>query len=253
MRITVATRYGIQEGLNYELERSFFKAGGYPDHVEWDDVRKTGAPVGTVHEYIKGESYKKDAGGNWRPVRKKMSDTVESDAVESNLSFDCYPPEAFAFVSESLWRAVEDVHGPASPALAALSEIMAANGIGADELEARYSAGTLTPAAAKLVEDAGGPRATDRHIGGGDLCLSLRRIAAERWGLLARAVLASWNITRTIDFGRIVTEMVEKGFMSSKPDDALEDFADVYDFGAIDDAAAALLTPAVGPAGATTG
>lgn len=158
-----------------------------------------------------------------------------------SLSFDCYPPEAFAFVSESLGRAVEDAHGPASPALAALSEIMAANGIGTDELEERYSAGTLNPAAAKLVEDAGGPRATDRHIGGGDLCRSLRRIAAERWGLLARAVLASWNVTRTIDFGRIVMEMVEKGRMSSRPEDTLGDFADVYDFGAIDDDAKALL------------
>jgi hypothetical protein len=42
--------------------------------------------------------------------------------------------------------------------------------------------------------------------------------------------------------------------MSSKPDDALGDFADVYDFGTIDVAAAALLTLAAGPkAGATTG
>lgn len=161
-----------------------------------------------------------------------------------SLSFDCYPPEAFLFVSESLGRAVEDAHGPASPALAALTEIMAANGIGTDELEERYSAGTLSPAAAKLVEDAGGPRATDRHIGGGDLCRSLRRIAVERWGLLARAVLASWNITRTVDFGRIVLEMVEKGHMSSRPEDTLGDFADVYDFGAIDDDAKALLAPA---------
>ena len=161
-----------------------------------------------------------------------------------DLSFDCYPPEAFAFVSESLGRAADDVHGPANPALAALSEIMAANGIGTDELEERYSAGTLNPAAAKLVEDAGGPRATDRHVGGGDLCRTLRRIAAERWGLLARAVLASWNITRTADFGRVVMEMVEKGLMSSKPDDALGDFAGVYDFGTIDDAAAAMLAPA---------
>lgn len=159
-----------------------------------------------------------------------------------SLSFDCYPPEAFAFVSESLGRAIEDIHGPASPALTALSGIMTANGIGADELEALYSAGTLNPKVAKLVREVGGPQATDRHIGGGDLCRSLRRIAAERWGSLARTVFASWNITQTIDFGRIVMEMVEKGYMSSKPGDALEDFADIYDFSAIDDDALTLLT-----------
>jgi len=52
----------------------------------------------------------------------------------------------------------------------------------------------------------------------------------ERWGMLAPVVLAEWNITSTLDFGRLVIHMVERGMLGSKPEDSLEDFRDVYDF-----------------------
>lgn len=149
-----------------------------------------------------------------------------------NLCFNCYPPEAFAFVSESLARAVEDVHGPTTQTHETLHKLMLLNGIGPAELSQHYLAGNLDPAVSEMIAHIGGPDALDRHISGTDLCHTLKTIALERWGLLARVVLHSWNITRTLDFGHIVMEMVEKGHMSKKTGDTLEDFREVYSFAA---------------------
>jgi len=68
------------------------------------------------------------------------------------------------------------------------------------------------------------------HISGKDLCLGLRDVALDRWGLLARIVLERWNITSTLDFGRIVFAMVEHQLMQKTDQDQLHDFRQVYDF-----------------------
>jgi uncharacterized repeat protein (TIGR04138 family) len=68
------------------------------------------------------------------------------------------------------------------------------------------------------------------HISGKDLCLGLREVALDRWGLLACTVLERWNITSTLDFGRIVFAMVEHQLMQKTEDDTLADFRQVYDF-----------------------
>jgi uncharacterized repeat protein (TIGR04138 family) len=68
------------------------------------------------------------------------------------------------------------------------------------------------------------------HISGRDLCYGLRDVALERWGLLARTVLERWNITTTLDFGRIVFAMVEHQLMHKTEEDNLHDFRQVYDF-----------------------
>src|SRR3990170_512473 len=49
---------------------------------------------------------------------------------------------------------------------------------------------------------------TCRHITGRDLSEGLRDFALLQWGMLARTVLARWNITSTFDFGRIVFALV---------------------------------------------
>lgn len=72
--------------------------------------------------------------------------------------------------------------------------------------------------------------ADSRHISGQQLCLGLRDFAIERYGLLAPAVLAQWNIHRTDDFGRIVFAMIDAGLMSSSDEDTIDDFRSVYDF-----------------------
>ena len=73
------------------------------------------------------------------------------------------------------------------------------------------------------------PKAS-RHVNGSDLCEGLRELALQQWGRLARTVLRRWNVTSTVDFGRIVFAMVEAGLMQTTEDDNLEDFRNVYDF-----------------------
>lgn len=150
------------------------------------------------------------------------------------ISFDHYPHEAFEFVSEALSAAVEDVHGTAGPACQALRNFMQMNGIGPAELAEVQAGGGLDPMTESLIEQAGGIDALDRHVGGADLCLTLRRIASERWGMMARAVLENWSITSTMDFGRIIFEMIEHGAMGKRPEDRIEDFKDAFDFSDFD-------------------
>lgn len=69
-----------------------------------------------------------------------------------------------------------------------------------------------------------------RHVTGQQLCEGIRRLALAQWGLLARSVLGRWNITCTMDFGRIVFALVKHGLMSTTDADRMEDFRAVYDF-----------------------
>ena len=68
------------------------------------------------------------------------------------------------------------------------------------------------------------------HVSGQQLSMGLRDFAIEQYGMLARAVLASWGIHRTDDFGRMVFAMIEAGAMSKTPQDTPEDFRGVFDF-----------------------
>lgn len=80
-------------------------------------------------------------------------------------------------------------------------------------------------------EDPGlGGASGGEHVSGQQLCLGLRDHAIEQFGMLAGAVLASWSIHRTEDFGRMVFGLVDAGLMSKTPQDSLEDFRSVYDF-----------------------
>ena len=68
------------------------------------------------------------------------------------------------------------------------------------------------------------------HVSGQQLCWGLRNYAVEKYGLLARTVLAHWGIIRTNDFGRIVFTMVDNKLMQKTDDDDLRDFHNVFDF-----------------------
>ena len=104
-----------------------------------------------------------------------------------------YPPEAFAFVREALHVAADETHGP-EPQL-------------------------VNPALAGK-----------RHVSGRQLCLAMRDLAIRRWGLMAPAVLDSWNVHTTLDFGKIVYIMIENEMMQRTDEDSLEDFRDIFDF-----------------------
>jgi uncharacterized repeat protein (TIGR04138 family) len=69
-----------------------------------------------------------------------------------------------------------------------------------------------------------------RHVSGQQLCEGLRVYAQRQWGFMARLVLERWNITSTLDFGRIVFTMVEHQMLATTEQDTIEDFRNVYDF-----------------------
>ncbi len=119
-----------------------------------------------------------------------------------------YPMDGFTFVQRGLEFTVNRVHGRSQP-----------GGAGGAQAEA-----ATQPSSGSEVENA------SMHVTGRDLCNGLRDFAIEQYGLMARTVLRRWNIQSTDDFGAIVFAMVEAGLMHKTDDDALDDFADVFDF-----------------------
>gem|GEM_PF-1087004 len=135
--------------------------------------------------------------GHARPVvgeaRGETEPAGEQSMPEWNQVRDgaaAFPAQAYQFVREGLAHTVKGIHGDN----AALSE---------DE---------------------------SRHVSGQQLCLGLRDYAIRQYGLLAKAVLRSWKVTETGDFGRIVFAMIEAGLMRKTDEDTLEDFLGVFDF-----------------------
>jgi uncharacterized repeat protein (TIGR04138 family) len=75
-----------------------------------------------------------------------------------------------------------------------------------------------------------------RHVSGQELAGAVRDYARDQFGLLASSVLRYWGISETLDVGRIVYTLVDVGLLITRPEDRLEDFEHVYDFGsAFDD------------------
>lgn len=69
-----------------------------------------------------------------------------------------------------------------------------------------------------------------RHVTGRELLDGIKYLALERYGPMARAVLNSWGVRTTDDFGAIVFNLVDAGLLSKTEEDDIEDFRDVYDF-----------------------
>lgn len=78
-----------------------------------------------------------------------------------------------------------------------------------------------------LAED---PDDESAHISGEELLSGIRDLALEKFGLMTVPVFRRWGIRGTVDFGRIVFELIERGEMRKTDRDQLDDFADVYDF-----------------------
>lgn len=70
------------------------------------------------------------------------------------------------------------------------------------------------------------------HISGYELLEAFKRLARERWGLMARTVLESWGVSRTEDVGEIVFLMVadEKLEWKRRESDTKAEFTEVFDF-----------------------
>jgi uncharacterized repeat protein (TIGR04138 family) len=69
-----------------------------------------------------------------------------------------------------------------------------------------------------------------RHVTGQQLCLALRDLAIQRWGLLAQKVLQKWNIHATDDFGNMVYLLIRNDLMKKTDEDSVGDFHSVFDF-----------------------
>lgn len=68
------------------------------------------------------------------------------------------------------------------------------------------------------------------HISGRELLDGIRELALNEFGLLTIAVFQHWGIRTTDDFGRIVFDFIDRGFMRKTDQDQLSDFSEVYDF-----------------------
>lgn len=148
-----------------------------------------------------------------------------------------YPMDAFVFVQGCIGLAAEQVHGQMSPDQAAVAHWMAHNEIDLDGLRSLGDQGRLPPDIADALQRIGDPGKMNRHITGRQLCHAVRYAARKQWGLMARTVLARWNITRTEDIGAIIFALVESDWLQKQPTDSLEDFSNVFSFDKAFDAA----------------
>jgi len=69
-----------------------------------------------------------------------------------------------------------------------------------------------------------------RHISGQELLEGIREYALKEFGPVTKRVLSEWGINECIDFGHIVFNLVNEGLLGKTADDAIEDFANGYDF-----------------------
>jgi uncharacterized repeat protein (TIGR04138 family) len=141
-----------------------------------------------------------------------------------------YALDAYLFVQECIGLATDHVHGKLSPQAAEVVGWMSRRQVTPDELRRQYEAGELPDEIVARIDELGGPETLNRHVTGQQLCEVIRDTALERWGLMARGVLARWGITRTEDFGAIVFALVNNGWLSKQPTDCLEDFENVFQF-----------------------
>ena len=68
-----------------------------------------------------------------------------------------------------------------------------------------------------------------QHVTGQQICQAMRDVALERWGFMARAVLARWNIRQTLDMGNMVYLLIHHQLWQKTDGDSIDDFRDVFD------------------------
>src|SRR4051812_2525906 len=192
------------------VANSIASAGGL-NHNGTNEPKAFGAssePKILLPENTCGQGRRPSAACAWRqwaradifttmPPKKQHSKPVRQKSLQQLVEdVGLYPPEAYEFIQKGLSYTVQQVHGELKEADAAESK----------------AAGV------------------SRHISGQQLCEGLRDFALQQWGMLARTVLRRWNVTSTLDFGRIVFALVDAGHMQKTDDDTLEDFKAVYEF-----------------------
>jgi uncharacterized repeat protein (TIGR04138 family) len=69
-----------------------------------------------------------------------------------------------------------------------------------------------------------------RHVTGRELSLGIRNYALEQYGPMTLTVLNAWGLSRTLDFGDIVYNLIEYNVFSKNDGDKREDFEAIYEF-----------------------
>ncbi len=141
-----------------------------------------------------------------------------------------YPLDAFMFVQECIAHAADAVHGPMSEDEKTVARWMAECELDFPSLATAYLENILPAEIMEIIDRLDGVEKMNRHVTGQQLCWALRDEALGRWGLMARSVLARWNITRTEDIGAIIFALVDNGWLQKQPTDLLDDFNGVFDF-----------------------
>lgn len=70
----------------------------------------------------------------------------------------------------------------------------------------------------------------EKHVTGKQLLEGIKELAIKRFGPMAKMVFEYWGVTKTIDFGNIVFNMLDANILSKTEEDKLQDFDEVYDF-----------------------
>ncbi len=68
------------------------------------------------------------------------------------------------------------------------------------------------------------------HVTGQQLLRGIKMLGLKHYGAMAKLVFEHWGVTKTVDFGNIVINMVNEKILSKTPEDSIDDFKDVYDF-----------------------
>ena len=69
-----------------------------------------------------------------------------------------------------------------------------------------------------------------RHVTGQELLIGIREYALQQFGPMTKAVLEEWGVRSCPDFGEIVFNMVEVGWLAKTEKDSRADFEGGYDF-----------------------
>jgi uncharacterized repeat protein (TIGR04138 family) len=72
--------------------------------------------------------------------------------------------------------------------------------------------------------------AATHHVTGQELLDGIRQYALQQFGPMAMTVLEEWGIRHCRDFGEIVFNLVESGFLKKTDKDTRDDFHGGYDF-----------------------
>ena len=74
------------------------------------------------------------------------------------------------------------------------------------------------------------PRGRTRHVTGQELLAGIREFALQQFGPMTKTVLEEWGIHVCQDFGEIVFNMIEVGWLAKTERDSRADFLHGYDF-----------------------